>query len=217
MNPTSRIFFKIISYVFHPLLLPTYGTLLYIWANPSIEGKEVDEMTFVKPGLVAVTIFINTFIMPAVAILMMKALGFIKSLEMYDKQDRIIPFIATMTFYIWAFLVIKNYFDFMLPIYMIFMLGTLISLMLSFFINLFFKLSLHMVGMAGLLTGTLLMMLSSEYSLIGALILIIIFNGLVAASRFYLKAHTVKELYVGFLIGVVGQLLSFSVFAKYIS
>lgn len=214
MNPANRIFFKIISYIFHPLLLPTYGTLLYLWANPSIEGKQIDELTFIKPSMVVVTIAINTLIMPAMAIIMMKAVGFIKSLEMPDKQDRIIPFIATMTFFIWGFLAIKKSFDFMLPIYMIFVLGSLISLMLSFFINLFIKLSLHMVGMSGLLTGTLLMMLSSEKSLIGALVVIIALNGLVAASRYYLKAHTIKEIYLGFMIGIIGQILAFSVFYK---
>jgi hypothetical protein len=217
MNPALRIFFKIITYVFHPILLPTYGTLLYLWANPSIQGKEVDEGTFIHPSLVVITIFINTFIMPAMAILMMKALGFIKSVDMEDRQDRIIPFIATMTFYIWAYLVVKNYFDFMLPIYSIFILGTVVSLMLSFFINLFLKLSIHMVGMAGLMAGTLLMMMNSEKSLIGVFLVIIVLTGLVASARLYLKAHTPKEVFIGFLIGISGQMLAFSIFNKFVN
>jgi hypothetical protein len=217
MNPALRIFFKIITYVFHPILLPTFGTLLYLWANPSIVGKEVDEGTFIHPSLVVITIFINTFIMPAMAILMMKALGFIKSVDMEDRQDRIIPFIATMTFYIWAYLVVKNYFDFMLPIYSIFILGTVVSVMLSFFINLFLKLSIHMVGMAGLMAGTLLMMMNSEKSLIGVFLVIIVLTGLVASARLYLKAHTPKEVFIGFLIGISGQMLAFSIFNKFVN
>jgi membrane-associated phospholipid phosphatase len=203
--------------VFHPILLPTFGTLLYLWANPSIVGKEVDEGTFIHPSLVVITIFINTFIMPAMAILMMKALGFIKSVDMEDRQDRIIPFIATMTFYIWAYLVVKNYFDFMLPIYSIFILGTVVSVMLSFFINLFLKLSIHMVGMAGLMAGTLLMMMNSEKSLIGVFLVIIVLTGLVASARLYLKAHTPKEVFIGFLIGISGQMLAFSIFNKFVN
>lgn len=217
MNSTLRIFFKIITYVFHPILLPTYGTLIYLWANPSIQGKEVDEGTFITPSLALATIFINTFIMPAMAILMMKALGFIKSIDMHDKQDRIIPFIATMTFYIWAFLVIKNYFDFMLPLYTIFILGTVVSLMLSFFINIFLKLSIHMVGMAGLMAATLLMMISSEKSLIGVFLVIIVLTGLVASARLYLKAHTTKEVFIGFLIGISGQMLAFSLYSRFVT
>ena len=217
MNPTLRIFFKIITYVFHPILLPTYGTLLYLWANPSIVGKEVDEGTFIHPSLVVITVFINTFIMPAMAILMMKALGFIKSLDMPDKQDRIIPFIATMTFYIWAYLVVKNYFDFMLPLYSKFILGIVVSLMLSFFINLFLKLSIHMVGMAGLMAGTLLMMKNSEKSLTEVFLVIIVLTGLVASARLYLKAHTTKEVFIGFLIGISGQMLAFSLYSRFVT
>jgi membrane-associated phospholipid phosphatase len=148
---------------------------------------------------------------------MMKALGFIKSVDMEDRQDRIIPFIATMTFYIWAYLVVKNYFDFMLPIYSIFILGTVVSVMLSFFINLFLKLSIHMVGMAGLMAGTLLMMMNSEKSLIGVFLVIIVLTGLVASARLYLKAHTPKEVFIGFLIGISGQMLAFSIFNKFVN
>lgn len=73
-----------------------------------------------------------------------------------------------------------------------------------------------MVGMAGLLTGTLLMMINSEKSLIGVFLLIIILTGLVATSRLYLKAHTTTELFIGFLIGISGQMLAFSLYSRFI-
>lgn len=213
-----RTFFKVISIVLHPLLLPTYGTLLYLWANPSIEGKTPDfaDEASITPSSAIIAIFINTFVMPAIAILTMKGLGFIKTFEMQDKQERIIPFIATMTFYIWTFLVAKNQLQFMLPTFTIFILGTVVSLMFSFFINIFFKLSIHMVGMAGLLTGTLIMMINSEKSLLGVFLLVIVLTGLIASARLYLKAHTPKELYVGFLIGISGQMLAFSLYSRFI-
>lgn len=217
MNPGLRILFKIVSYIFHPLLLPTYGTLLFLWANPNIAPSvpENDGEIIRTPMHVLVSIFVNTFVMPAVAVLMMKALGFIKSLDMEDKQERIIPFIATMIFYIWAFMAVKNHFDFMPKIFGVFVLGTLISVFASFFINLFVKLSIHMVGVAGLLTGTMMMMMSSERSLLTAFIVIILINGLVATSRLYLKAHTIKEVYIGFLIGIAGQMLAVTIFSKF--
>lgn len=216
MNPVLRIFFKIISFVFHPLLFPTYGTLLFLWANPSIEIPEAEEGEIVRtPVHLAMSIFVNTFFMPAVAILMMKALGFIKSLEMEDKQDRIIPFIASMIFYIWAFMAVKDHFSYMPKLYTIFILGTLVSVMISFFITLFYKLSIHMVGAAGLLTGTMLMMMNSEKSLTTVLLGVVVLNGLIATARLYLKAHTVKELYVGFMIGILGQMMAMMIFSKF--
>ncbi|MCO5230127.1 MAG: hypothetical protein M9958_03125 [Chitinophagales bacterium] len=218
-NSLLQIVFKIISIVFHPLLMPTYGTILFLWAYPSISpSTPIEEGDIVRtPQHVLMSVFINTFMMPAIAILMMKGIGFIKNLEMEDKKDRIIPFIATMTFYIWAFLAVKDYFNFMPNIYIIFMLGTVISLMASFFINLFFKLSIHMVGVSGLLVATMLMMMSAEKSLITIFLLIITLNGLIATARLYLKAHTVKELYIGFLVGIGGQMLAVTFFSKFLN
>jgi len=209
MNTALKIFFKFISLILHPLLLPTYGTLLYLWANPSMETSGL------WPRAIA-SIFFNSFVMPAVAIAMMKALGFIKTFEMHDKQERIIPFIATMIFYIWTFMAVKVHLG--LPYVMtVFILGTLVSVMLSFFINLFFKLSIHMVGMGGLLTATMLMMMTSERPLFLVLLGIVVLNGLVATARLYLKAHTPKELYVGFMIGILGQMAGLFIYTKFLT
>lgn len=201
-----KIFFKLVSFVFHPLLLPTYGTLIYMWANPSLGlGPEALRIKGV--------VFFNSFVMPAVAIAMMKALGFIKSFEMHDKQERIIPFIATMTFYIWTFMVVKNSLQ-LPPAMIIFVLGTVIAVMVSFFINLFHKLSIHMVGMGGLITAVLMMLMSAERSLMPVLLVVFLLAGLTASARLYLKAHTPVELYSGFLVGICSQLVAMTVFSN---
>lgn len=219
MNAYLRIFFKFISYIFHPLLMPTYGTLIFLWAFPSIEvptvAKEGDIIRTTEH--LTMSIFINTFIMPAVAILMMKALGFIKTLEMQDKQERIIPFVATMIFYIWAFLAVKTHFDYVPYIYTVFILGTLISIIISFLITLYYKLSIHMVGASGLLIASMLMMMNSEMPLLNVFLAIVVMNGLVATTRLYLKAHTVKQLYVGFMVGMFGQVAALAVFTKFLA
>lgn len=198
--------FRIISFILHPLLLPTYGTLIYLWANPSLGmGPEALRIKAV--------IFFNSFVMPAVAIGMMKALGFIKSFEMHDKQERIIPFIATMVFYIWTFMAVKNALQ--LPyIMVVFILGTVASLMAAFFINLFHKLSIHMVGMGGLLTACILMMMTSERSMAVILPAMIVLTGLTATARLYLKAHTPVELYTGFLVGLSGQMVGLLIYSR---
>lgn len=210
MDKLLLIFFKIISVILHPLLAPTYGTLVYMWANPHMEA-------FQGGGLrIKAVVFFNSFVMPAVAIAMMKALGFIQTFEMKDKQERIIPFIATMIFYIWTFLAVKNALALSFAM-VIFFLGTVISLMASFFINLFHKLSIHMVGMGGLLTATLMMLTNSERSVLLFVLLFVVLTGLVASARLYLKAHTPVQLYSGFLVGIVGQMLGMLIFMNFLS
>jgi membrane-associated phospholipid phosphatase len=60
------------------------------------------------------------------------------------------------------------------------------------------------------------MMMNSEKSLIGVFLVIIVLTGLVASARLYLKAHTPKEVFIGFLIGISGQMLAFSMYSKFI-
>ena len=71
----------------------------------------------------------------------MRKLGFINDLEMLDNKERIIPMIATIVFYVWAYLATRKI---NLPYMMgVFMMGTLVSLFASFMINIFHKISLH--------------------------------------------------------------------------
>jgi membrane-associated phospholipid phosphatase len=70
-----------------------------------------------------------------------------------------------------------------------------------------FKISLHMLGIGGLLG--FLMFVSYHYEL-NLLILIssfFIISGLIAISRIKLKAHTLKEIYLGFLVGMVSEII----------
>lgn len=155
--------------------------------------------------LVIGIVFVNTFMFPAISILMMRKLDFIESLEMPDKQQRIIPLVATIIFYVWAYLAIKktNY-----PIVMnIFMLGTLASLFISFFINVFQKLSLHMVGISGALTAVLLLVFISPADMSYYFLVMVLLAGAIATARLYLNAHTMKEVYTGFMVGMFGQVI----------
>ncbi|MDH3321839.1 MAG: hypothetical protein OEM04_02555 [Flavobacteriaceae bacterium] len=71
------------------------------------------------------------------------------------------------------------------------------------------KTSLHTLGLGGIIGFVIVM--SFEYQLNFNYIIAILFiiSGLVAVSRLKLKAHQPKEVYIGFLIGMITQLLSF--------
>ncbi len=190
---------KIISYLFHPLLIPTWMILLMQYANPywffEIKAK------LGVPVIAAVTLY--TFIYPMIAILLLRKLEFIDSLEMPDSKQRIIPMIITIVLYVWVYLIFKSK-GFPL-IAKVFMMGTLVSLFLSFFINVFQKLSLHMVGISGALIASLLVLYTSAVDIRSIFLLIVVATGAVASARLYLEAHNWKEIYAGFLVGIFGQ------------
>ena len=194
-----KITAKIISYIFHPLLIATWAVLLLIYTNP---------MLFLgsNPRVAFFLVFINTFCFPAIAILLMRQLGFIESFEMPDNKQRIIPLVAAIIFYVWAYMAIrKTGFPYT---YSLFMMGTVISLMISFVVNVFHKLSLHMVGVSGLMMCMMLLIMYSQtdvsYLFIGTILLV----GLVATARLYLGAHSFREVNTGFLVGIFGQVLA---------
>lgn len=152
-----------------------------------------------------IPVFLYTFLFPAIAILMLKKLDFIDSLEMPDPKQRIIPLIITIILYLWTYMLFgSKHFPVMLRI---FMMGTLASLFIAFVINVFHKLSLHMVGISGALISMFLLTMVSSVDISYILLLMIIVTGLVATARLYLQAHTMREVYTGFLVGIFGQII----------
>ena len=53
-------------------------------------------------GVWLIIVFALTFMFPAVWILMMRGLDMIDSLSLETANERIIPFVSTATFYLWA-------------------------------------------------------------------------------------------------------------------
>ena len=215
-----RLSAKIISVIFHPLLVLTYMLLLLLIVNPYLFGvNSVGDKGSVK---LILTVFFSTFLIPAFAIFMMWRLKLISSLHMSDKQDRIGPFIATGVFYLWVFRSVME--DSNIPTaFIIAVLGTTMGLFICFLINLFFKISLHATGMGGLIGMVLIIMWlysygsftlhlpfigASEISINFVLILCILLAGIVGSSRLFLRVHTPRELYAGFALGLACQYMA---------
>ncbi len=166
--------------------------------------------------------FIFTFFIPAFAVFMMKALDLIDSLEMKTRQERIGPYIGTGIFYMWLFANIQYNSDVPVP-FKVFVLGATIGLFLAFFFNLFTKVSMHALGMGGMLGMVIITSLlfsydsfsfnlgifgSVEMTMNALLMLTILFCGVVGTSRLILKAHTLQDLYSGFIIGLATQFIA---------
>lgn len=213
------LFFKIISYVFHPLLMLTYILLSLMWMQPFLftgSGTQAKE-------ILAISVFSITFLMPGVAVLLMKFMNLIPSLDMPDKRNRIGPLIVTAIFHLWIY---KNLLDNpeIPQILNTFFLGAIITLFVCFFINLFKKISLHTAGMGGWMTMIFIsvfhltpdhiMLLSSGphswaiHPLV-FLSMVIFAAGLVGSGRLYLKAHSTDEIIGGYFIGISGQAIAF--------
>ena len=212
-----RTIAQLFSIIFHPLLMLTYMLVILLLVNPYLFG--VHDIKDMSPLILIV--FMSTFIIPSFAVVMMKFLGFVDSLEMQTRQERIAPYIATGIFYLWMF--INLYYNPNIPIaYKSFVLGATIALFLAFFINIFSKISLHAVGMGGLIAmivittllfsyGTFNLSLGgSTYILSMNLVLMmgLLLSGVVCTARLVLDAHNLQDLYGGFIVGFGAQFLA---------
>lgn len=206
---------KFISVVFHPLLFPSYGLFLLLSTNPTRFGHLGEKLHIVW----FIIVFMLTFVFPVVWLTMMKRLEMIDSFTLDTSKDRIIPLIATATFYLWTTWMFKSNVHLKIPtdkliFYM--MLGASFGIFITLFSNIFMKISLHALG-AGSLLGLLLPVVRlSTYDLRLVFLLAILLAGVIGASRLVLKAHTPREVYIGYLVGFMGQFLAFTFAPKFV-
>ena len=194
MKPIANL----ISYIFHPLLMPTYVFMYIAYINPYLlSGWNSPQMKIALSQ-----VFINSFIFPVITVLLMKGLGFINNLQLKTREERFVPFIATMTFYVWSYFVFKR--SDLNEIFSDVLLAGLISIVLAFMLTIFFrKVSLHTIGI-GLAFSLILQTVPLAYfNAIPILLVATLIAGLIGSSRLILKAHTNREVYYGYAIGIL--------------
>lgn len=201
----KKIFGHFFSIVFVPLLMPLYGALFAMWANP---------YAFSDPGVNALTLIriaVLTFGFPAFTIFLLIRLKFIQTVNVYDRQERIIPYITSGFFYIWATVVFfKEGFNTQLTYIL---LGSTIALFVDFLINiLVIKVSMHTTGAGGLVALVLVLFPYSMVNAFPVLLGAVLIAGCVGAARLALKAHSEREVYLGYLTGFFSFMLAANIF-----
>ncbi len=216
--PALRLIAHLFSIVFHPLMMLTYMLVLLLLVNPYLFGVN----NVLDGHFLILLIFLSTFFIPMVAILMMRFLGLIQSFQMRDKKERIGPYISTGIFYLWMFRNLLDNPDIPLA-YKVFVLGATIALFTAFIINLVSKISMHAVGMGGLIGMTVITMLLFSYdyftisttflgtiqvSMTALLMLVILLSGIVCTARLLLNAHDLQDIYGGIIVGFATQFIA---------
>lgn len=197
---------KIISYITHPLLIATYG--YWVLFNANIYLKHI--LPLETKEVLLIIIFVNTFIIPSLFILILSRAKVIQSIEIEDQKHRRIPFLLTTLIYFACYWFLsRNNLPTLIPM---FMLVACFLLLVTYVINLFWKISAHMMGM-GALTGSILALgirFESDVQLF--FMLSILISGLTAYARLKLEAHSPKQVYIGYGIGFILALFMLTLF-----
>ena len=198
-----RMFAHFFSILFHPLFIPGYIAAFLLFVHPYIFpgfNMKIRMLRFISVVLL-------TAFFPAFVVLLLRQLKFIDSIMLRTQKDRIIPYIASMFFFFWIFYVSRNLAD-SPPAFVLMLLGVFIASIAALLANIYFKVSMHAIGMGGMVCFFILLSMQGVFSM-GIYVSIAIFiAGLVCTSRLLISDHYPFEVYAGFLLGVISQAIA---------
>jgi hypothetical protein len=197
-----RLLANFFSYLFHPIFIPLYITWMLAFIHPDYF---VGFSTIGKYKILLL-VAINAFAFPLIAVLLLKGLGFINSIFLKTQKDRIIPYIASMTFFFWTQYVLREQ-NFVPRILVAFMFGVFISSSAALIANIYHKISMHAIGMGGTLGLFLVVMQQNTMLMTGPLTIALLTTGIVCTSRMIVSDHQPKEIYAGLVVGLICQFI----------
>lgn len=190
-----------LSWVFVPLLMPVYGmifvfTLSYLKYTPMAT----------KLSFMAVIFGLNV-VLPMLFILMLKFFGVIKEVGLNRRRERFIPYtfvalcMGASAWYLY---------DHGAPMWLsMFFAGGATAAMVNTFINLWWKISAHAAGIAGIVA--LLLRIAHDGVPQGNvelwLIITLLTAGTLGTARLWLRRHTLGQVLGGFTTGFLGVFL----------
>lgn len=192
---------KFISVILHPIVMPTVGALLYFMLSPINIGKQQ------QYALLSV-VFIATYVIPLLLLIFLKAIKYIKDFQVKTIEERKLPVFFMISLF---FILGKTFFSSpsIRNISYLFY-GTALALCIVY---LFFftktKISLHLLSMGSAIGYFLIFQYLYNISTLPVIIIFVLLSGLLASARLYLKAHTAKEVYLGFFTGFICQFITF--------
>ena len=187
-------FFKIITYIFQPLLIPTYGIILLMQLS-LFQLFPTSYRLFAIAGTV-----LFTCILPSLPILFMMKNRQISDIFISKREERTIPYLFSLLAYIFWVLFLWRTLQFPME-FVLLAIGSIVSVVLMVFINLKWKISAHTAGMGGLIGGIFGVAFVAAINPVWIITAAIIIAGLVAISRILLKAHTLSQVIGGFFLG----------------
>lgn len=187
------------SYVFHPIFIPVYAALFYFFWNDSY-------FTNPEKYFAIFQIVIITLLLPILFFFLLRTAGQVDSIMISKISQRKIPLVIQS--FLTILLVRKSITLDHYPEFHFFFLGGLLSTVLALaLLFLSTKASLHAIAISAFTVFVIGLSVHSQTRNINLIAFLVLMNGFVASSRLEMKAHTPKELVIGFLLGIIPQLL----------
>tara|TARA_B110000091_G_scaffold161539_1_gene172229 strand:+ start:129 stop:764 length:636 start_codon:yes stop_codon:yes gene_type:complete len=195
-------FLKSISYFLHPLLM-TWIAAVYFFSVTPVQYPP----TKVVYWLLSIVIW--SLLFPLLLYVVLKKLNAVRSIHLKTVKERFWPLLLNS--------IIMSYLGFfVLPKaecveLHYFILGSILTIVLGLTLSIIkIKASIHMMAVSGAFLFMILTNLHFGVSIDNVVIVFVLVMGAMASSRLHLNAHSVKELAIGLIIGVLPQILLFN-------
>ena len=201
--PLLRFFSRLLSWIFHPLFIGVIMMAYLSFINPTIFLAVSKKSALLK----FITFVNNNVVFPALIVFLLRGLGFSQSIQLRTQKERIIPYIASIIFFFWTWYVFKHQPD--SPQVLTDMCqGIFFSSTLALILNNFSKISMHAIGMGGLLGLMTVVILSGHADGLLFPALSILLTGAVLTARLVVTDHSISDIVIGLLLGFAMQLFA---------
>jgi len=186
---------RTISFVFHPLVMPTASVWLMFQLPTYLQYHYSDQ----QKNLIYLILLLCTFVMPGLAALYLLRKGIVTSFDIEERSERWIPYFVTFIFYVFAYL-FMSYLGVNTTILSI-TLAAAVAVFAGMFINTLFKISVHLTAIGGVVGVLAALSVAHQIDAVLWLYCSILVAGMLGFSRLKLKRHHPREVYAGFMLG----------------
>lgn len=202
-NNVERRMAQLLSIVFQPMFLP----LMTVWMLFN-SGTYIE---FISPPAVRkfvyITLFLNMVILPLLIFAFLFRKKVITTYHIDKREERKYAFVVTLSFFVITYYIFRQV---QLPsVFYSILYGGFVSVAIAAIITLVWKISIHMMGVGGLVGSVLGLSILTHTDLTQWLFLSLIISGLTGFARLKLFAHTPSQVYCGFTLGLTVMLSAF--------
>lgn len=182
---------QLLSYIFSPLLVPTYGMIMASFLS----------VLAVLPARILWTTIAITFaitcVLPAVGIMALYRTGIVKDPGLNERSERFIPYGLTALCYLGcAFFLYRA----SAPMWLaMFFAGGAVAILINVIVNIKWKISAHAAAVGGLVAMVIRLASSHQaiYDTNVWISVMVIVAGMVMTARVYLQRHTLMQVLAG--------------------
>lgn len=184
---------RIISTIFHPVLIPTLGFLLLLYS-----GFYFSNISWKAKRIVLIIVFFSTAILPMLGVAM---LAFSSGFERKFKPGttHILPMIIFSASYYGGYLLLNRIHAF--PIFNIILIASVLASTALLILTLKWNISSHMTSLGGVLGTLLAISFRTGNNPVWSVITVILISGVVATARMVLEKNTFRQLSSGYSLG----------------